>query len=251
MSNNQNKTQNEPEVCTDIQVIQPSQTSLFSPVMPVMTPQQAKEAWNLYEQIKAALLSEADWQDIAGKKYIKRSGFRKIAVAFGISDRILSEERVDRQEGSFVWRIKVEVAAPNGRTAVGVGACDSTERKFAHAEHDVYSTAHTRAKSRAISDLVAGGALSAEEINSNSESPFPPQATRTTETGNEGKGWQPMPPTTKGPWEKNTDLLSDEVQYIIANMDAENKTYIETDEAAYWQITEKDLLAAVGRRLKK
>ena len=31
-------------------------------------------------------------------------------------------------------------------------------------EHDVYATAHTRAKNRAISDLVGGGEVSAEEM---------------------------------------------------------------------------------------
>ena len=135
------------------------------PVMPLVTPEKAAEQWALFEALKAKLLSSEDYQTIAGKRYIKRSGFRKIAVYFGISDRILKEERADRDDGSFSWRIAVEVVAPNGRSCVGVGACDSSERKFAHMEHDVYATAHTRAKSRAISDLVAGGAVSAEEVS--------------------------------------------------------------------------------------
>ena len=61
-----------------------------------------------------------------------------------------------------------EVRAPNGRINTGVGICDSKERNFAHLEHDVYATAHTRAKSRAISDMVAGGVVSAEEMESSS-----------------------------------------------------------------------------------
>lgn len=145
----------------------------LKPVMPLMNPVEAKAAWELYEKVKGALLSAGDYQAIGGKQYIKRSGFRKIAVAFGISDTIISEERLNRDdpEHSFVWRVKVGVSAPNGRSAVGVGACDSKERNFAHLEHDVYSTAHTRAKSRAISDLVAGGALSAEELADDEATP--------------------------------------------------------------------------------
>jgi hypothetical protein len=77
----------------------------------------------------------------------------------------VKEERTEREDGTFFWKIEVKAYAPNGRSCVGVGACDSRERKFAHLKHDVYATAHTRAKSRAISDLVAGGAVSAEEVS--------------------------------------------------------------------------------------
>jgi hypothetical protein len=147
------------------------------PVKPLVTPEQAAEEWARFESLKAKLLNEDDYQAIAGKRYIKRSGFRKIAVYFGLSDRILEQERTDRDDGSFMWRIVVEVEAPNGRISAGVGICDSRERRFAHVEHDVYATAHTRAKSRSISDMVAGGAVSAEEM----EAEFTPPLTRRLE----------------------------------------------------------------------
>jgi len=134
-----------------------------APVKPLVTPEQAAEEWARFEALKEKLLVDDDYQAIAGKRYIKRSGFRKIAVYFGLSDRILEQERTDREDKSFTWRIVTEVTAPNGRVSAGVGVCDSRERAFAHLEHDVYATAHTRAKSRAISDMVAGGAVSAEE----------------------------------------------------------------------------------------
>lgn len=134
-----------------------------APVLPLVTPEEAAQQWQRFESLKAKLLVDDDYQTIAGKRFIKRSGFRKIAVYFGLSDRVVKEERHDREDGSFSWRIVVEAFAPNGRTCIGVGACDSRERKFAHTEHDVYATAHTRAKSRAISDMVAGGVVSAEE----------------------------------------------------------------------------------------
>jgi hypothetical protein len=135
-----------------------------NPVKPLVSPEKAGEEWAKFETLKAKLLTDEDYQAIAGKRYIKRSGFRKIAVYFGLSDRILEQERVEREDSSFSWRIVVEVEAPNGRISTGVGACDSRERRFAHIEHDVYAIAHTRAKSRAISDMVAGGAVSAEEM---------------------------------------------------------------------------------------
>jgi hypothetical protein len=136
--------------------------------MPLATPEEARKGWAAFEALKAALLTGDDYQQIAGKAFIKRSGFRKIAVYFGLSDRILEQQRVDREDKSFTWRMVVEAKAPNGRVSIGVGICDSAEKKFAHLEHDVYATAHTRAKSRAISDMVAGGVVSAEEMEAES-----------------------------------------------------------------------------------
>ena len=148
---------------TEIQVVQ-----LMAPI------EQLKRSLQDFEKLKAELLTDDDWQRIGDRKFITRSGFRKIALAFGLSDRILEEVRVDRADESFVWRIRVRVWAKNGRRAEAVGACDSRERGFAHLEHDAYATAHTRAKSRAISDLVAGGAVSAEEIEvEQAEAPKP------------------------------------------------------------------------------
>jgi len=150
-------------------------------VRPLMTPDQAKVQWAVFEDLKKQLLVDDDYQKISGKLFIKRSGFRKIAVFFGISDSILKEEKVDRADGSFVWRIVVEAIAPNGRTSVGVGACDSKERaNWAHKEHDCYSTAHTRAKSRAISDMIAGGIVSAEEVEASSQEPREIQSSERT-----------------------------------------------------------------------
>lgn len=150
----------------------------FKPVAPLATPEEARKGWAAYEALKGALLTSDDYQVIAVKQYIKRSGFRKIAVFFGLSDRILEQERVDREDKSFTWRFVVEARAPNGRTSVGVGICNSAERKFAHLDHDVYATAHTRAKSRAISDMVAGGAVSAEEMEAQEDKPAPAQQPR-------------------------------------------------------------------------
>ena len=140
-------------------------------VMPLVTPEQAKAQWKIYEATKAAILVESDYQTIQGKKFPKKSAFRKLAVFFGLNDEITGEERVDRDDGSFTWGYTVKVTAPNGRTTTNIGLCDSREKRFAHVEHDVKSTAHTRAKSRAISDMVAGGEGSAEEVEAEEPQP--------------------------------------------------------------------------------
>ena len=139
------------------------------PVQPLVSPDEAAKAWKLFLDLKSKLLDKEDYQRIGDKKFIRKSGFRKLSVVFNLSDRIIEQEKTVREDDSFYWRIVTMVTAPNGRTSVGVGICDSKERNFAHIEHDVYSTAHTRAKNRATSDMVAGGVVSAEEMSNTTE----------------------------------------------------------------------------------
>ena len=143
----------------------PTGEMVLVPVQPLFTPEQAAEALRKFERLKKEVLVRDDYQTIAGKQYIKKSGFRRIALCFNLSDKIVEQERTDREDGTFTWRIIVEARADNGRISSGVAICDSAERNFAHIEHDVYATAHTRAKNRAISDMVAGGIVSAEEMS--------------------------------------------------------------------------------------
>ena len=128
--------------------------------LPAMSPATAKAAMQTYQAICREMLDASDTVNIQGKQYKKRSAYRKLARAFGISDEIIKEEQ---QEG--VWRIHVRAFTPNGRSAVGVGSCSSTERQFAHPDHDIYAIAHTRAKNRAIADLIGSGEVSAEEMD--------------------------------------------------------------------------------------
>ena len=149
-----------------IRVIDKSSTTEIVPlpVQPLVSPDEAAKAWKLFLDLKSKLLDKDDYQRIGDSKFIRKSGFRKLSVVFNLSDKIIEQEKTTRKDDSFYWRIVTMVTAPNGRTSVGVGICDSNERKFAHVEHDVYSTAHTRAKNRATSDMVAGGVVSAEEM---------------------------------------------------------------------------------------
>jgi hypothetical protein len=146
-------------------------------VRPVVSVDDALDAWKQFQTIKAKLLTDADIQTSQDRKYTKKSGWRKIATVFNLSDEIVKEERVDQGKGKdgavdreFLWRVTVKVVAPNGRYTTGVGTCSTLERfdkparHFSHYENDVYGTAHTRAKNRGISDLVGSGEVSAEEV---------------------------------------------------------------------------------------
>lgn len=126
----------------------------------------------VFTELKQKILSEVDKQKIGDKIYIKRSGWRKLAFAFNISDEIIKSEKELLADNAFVWRIWVKTTAPNNRYVVGIGSCSSNERAFAHVEHDVYATAHTRAKNRAISDILGSGEVSAEEMGDKTTSSF-------------------------------------------------------------------------------
>lgn len=67
--------------------------------------------------------------------------------------------------------VLLRVVAPNGRTILGDGACSTSERQngagsFAHADHDIFSTAFTRAFNRGVSRCIGTGEVSAEEFES-------------------------------------------------------------------------------------
>ena len=137
----------------------------------------AKASQDNFIELVEALLDSSDYQ--GGKK--KKSAWRKLARAFNISDEPITKE-VIRDENHQIISAYFEVKAvlPNGRSGFGVGDCsifdkikaDDVEtpsnfelrKRFTNAEHDVIATAHTRAKSRAISDLIGAGEVSAEEL---------------------------------------------------------------------------------------
>lgn len=133
---------------------------------------EVKVAMDAYQKAVAAVLDASDWQD-AGKdqKFIKKSGWRKIAKAFGLSvSRV--ESGVERDaEGNPVRAFAVfRATAPNGQSQDGDGYCSVDEPRFnkevarQKLENDMRATATTRAKNRAISDLVGMGEVSAEEM---------------------------------------------------------------------------------------
>ena len=139
-----------------------------------------------YQQVVEALLDDKDYQKMGKNKFKKKSAWRKLQTAFNISDEIVKEKtEVDENHQIISSKFYVKATLPNGRSSVGVGVCnifdkitkkDATQpsnfvlrNRFNNAEHDVPSTAHTRAKSRAISDLIGAGEVSAEELEGHTE----------------------------------------------------------------------------------
>jgi len=154
-----------------------------------------------YHALCDALLDANDYQTIGGKQFRKKSGWRKLAVAFNVSTE-LREEREIRGHRNRIEEVKctVRAIAPNGRFQDGIGVCSVYEKccdpetcrrpesyadsgkptghvhcgetcngrhHFSNAAHDIPSTAMTRATNRAQADLFGMGEVSAEEIMDN------------------------------------------------------------------------------------
>lgn len=171
----------EAEVVPDDEAVtSESHSTELAPPVPqaagVMMPFEAEEvgkAMEAYQKAVQTVLSESDWQDAGrGERFVKKSGWRKIAKAFGLSVTRV-ESGVERDsEGNPIraWAV-YRAAHANGQTQDGDGYCSVDEDRFANAggrkklENDMRATATTRAKNRAISDLVGMGEVSAEEVS--------------------------------------------------------------------------------------
>jgi hypothetical protein len=138
-----------------------------------------------YQQLLRDLLEPSDWQseDRHGRPlerpFLKKSGWRKIARAFNLSFERLSSLVERTEDGSPVRaEVWIRAVAPNGQYGDGDGYCSIEEGRFqttggrAKLENDLRATATTRAKNRAISDLVGMGEVSAEEIEAAGEPPL-------------------------------------------------------------------------------
>jgi len=145
----------------------------------LVDPEGAKAYWENYEEVVNAILTKDDYQ---GTQFKKKSAYRKLATAFQFSDEVVKEDIIKDDKGRVVTaEFHVKATAKNGRFAIGVGMCslydkinkkDKTEpsefelrKRFSNPDHDIISTAHTRAKNRAIADLIGTGEVSAEEMD--------------------------------------------------------------------------------------
>ncbi len=151
--------------------------ALAAPVNPpsAIVPLEAEQVvrgMTAYQELLPKLLVDSDYQAADGKRFVKKSGWRKIARAFGLSVEIRSQH-VERDGDGVPVRANVvarAVHAPTGQFSDGDGGCSTAESRFAKAkgrqklENDLLATATTRAKNRAISDLVGMGDVSAEEV---------------------------------------------------------------------------------------
>jgi hypothetical protein len=132
------------------------------------------ESFKAYQDLLPQLLNSADYQGAGrGKRFVKKSGWRKIATAFDLDVQIIRSQ-VERDHDGNPRRAEVwaRAIAPSGRSMDGDGYCSFDEDRFSgprgnqsKLENDLRATATTRAMNRAISGLVGMGEVSAEEVD--------------------------------------------------------------------------------------
>ena len=133
-------------------------------VKPIVSIPEALSSWKSYEELKMSIKTSTDIQLIQGKEFLKKSFWRKMSKFFGLSLELKSENNIKQEDNSHTWYAVYRAYARTGDFMDGDGACNTHEKGRILTTHDARATAHTRAKNRAISDLVGGGEVSAEEV---------------------------------------------------------------------------------------
>ncbi|KAJ8754213.1 hypothetical protein K2173_002113 [Erythroxylum novogranatense] len=111
-----------------------------------------------YQNAAIAILEKSDYTVISGSPFIKKSGWRKISFYFNISYEI-RDKTIEFDDDRNVQRAEFIVRAymQGGRFSDGWGSCERREKRFSKPNHDIPSTAETRAKNKACQDLLGIG----------------------------------------------------------------------------------------------
>jgi hypothetical protein len=162
------------------------------------------EAVEMHRFLAKSIIKDSDFHKIGKGRFLKRSGFRKIAQAFGVTSEQIGKEELFERDGILHARVKVRASLNNidpkaieigmklliesnklspeeviriiqeiskVRYAEGLGVVSMEEIKFGKNKtvHNLIAYAYTRAESRAIADVVGFGVVSATEVDVNSD----------------------------------------------------------------------------------
>ena len=159
-----------------------------------------------------AVLTPSDIALIGPRPFVRKSGWQRLALAFGIHTSIASTERITLDGANAAWRVTIR-AHKTPCSVERSGLCTIEERRSKTAPnqmHTVESTAmamaETRAAGRAICALFGFGDVSAEEVASASpetltaispvaEAAYAAQGGSSSSTPRENANRAPSPPT--------------------------------------------------------
>lgn len=168
---------------------QPAPVQHSGMIMPAGTIEDVLQQWRLYQELKNRIGTPDDFQVIVNKKtgekrkHPKKSFVRKVQRFFNVSCEIIQDEPLYNKEGKIIaWLARARaIHAATGAFQEADGSCGFDEKIDQHKTlHNIRAHAITRAKNRAILDLVGFGEVSAEEIVPNEfETPYPAQPVAT------------------------------------------------------------------------
>ena len=148
-------------------------------ITPAGTVDEAVAAFEDYQQLKGKLGSREDFTRIGSKAHPNKSFVRKVQRYFGISCSLVQDEPLKNEAGDIIgWLCAARaVHSVTGHYQEGDGSCEMSEKNpNQRTVHNVRAHAVTRAKNRAIMDLVGFGDVTADEIEqaeaAGTESPY-------------------------------------------------------------------------------
>ena len=113
---------------TDQQEQQEQKEQQEQQVLAPMTPQAAREMMLMYQEYEKLLLDDSDYQLIGGKKFKKKSAWRKLAMANNLSVRIVDDRKEELPNGDYAYHFICEATHPNGRVTSGSGSYTAYEK---------------------------------------------------------------------------------------------------------------------------
>lgn len=141
-------------------------------VRPQLTVKEAVEAFNEYQSLKKQLRASGDFVSFTDRdgqviEAPTKSWRTKLTRFFGINVEIIDENMRVLPDGSFVVEATARASAGNGLYMVADGSCWSRTKEAFKGDlyHNTRSHACTRAKNRAVLELVGFGEVSAEELD--------------------------------------------------------------------------------------
>lgn len=205
---------------------------------PVGSVQQILQAWQMFQELKRAIITAEDYYlDDRGKQQLKIGGWRKFAIAYGLTTELLDEtimpDKVDPRE--WVARVVLGIKTRGGRKTIGVGYFSTREVKHKYLEdnsivhptrtdksgapipvpleHIVTSRAYTRALKRGIQDMI--GPIEQEDDDlEEPEQPAPKAPTPTPPTSSTSRtSHEKYPHGTRSGvvWEFLDEVLGEEL----------------------------------------
>lgn len=139
--------------------------------MPLLPAKEEVAAYlDMYNYVKKKVVDESDFIKIQGKKFMKKSGWRKFIKAFNLSIELI-EKNTFEFDNDIHAEVRVRAKLPSGQSVEGYAIKSKSEyysekyKNYGNYNlHNLITTAYTRAVNRAISDLVGFGEVSAEEV---------------------------------------------------------------------------------------
>ena len=136
---------------------------------------------NAFDEAKRLVARPGDFIRIQGREVGKKSLWRRLARAFALSVEIVRLD-IRRDEAGNVLSADCVARAthPAGASMEAYGGADINEKRGWNKPADMIATAQTRAVSRAISDLIAGGEVTADEMDESDDGPRPTRNPKST-----------------------------------------------------------------------